>query len=178
MDCLQLNKVYLKHNPDFNEGMIQEYIAKNPEILDLGDLKLMCKEKVQPNGGRLDLLFEDSSNQIYEVEVYLGNIDESHIIRMIEYWDFKKRKHQTYNHYLVIVTENITSRFLNVIQLFCESLPIVAVQMNAYEIEGKIGLSFAKIIDNRGLGTYNEYESIEPADKSFWETRSSKQIVS
>jgi hypothetical protein len=41
------------------------------------------QERIQPAGGRLDLLFQDAEKRRYEVELQLGAVDESHIIRTI-----------------------------------------------------------------------------------------------
>ena len=73
---------------------------------------------------RLDLLFIDSDGkERYEVEIQLGATDESHIIRTIEYWDIERKRYPQYNHTAVIIAEDITSRFLNVISLFNGSIP-------------------------------------------------------
>ena len=57
----------------------------------------------------------------------LGKTDESHIIRTIEYWDIERKRYPQYDHTAVIVAEEITSRFLNVIGLFkpkCENISL------------------------------------------------------
>ena len=69
---------------------------------------------------------EDDS--MYEVEVMLGDTNESHIIRTIEYWDNEKRKWPHRQHTAVLVAETITRRFFNVIQLFSHAVPIIAIQ--------------------------------------------------
>jgi hypothetical protein len=57
-------------------------------FLDLGELVLRDKERIQPRAGRLDLLLQDpETKRRYEVEIQLGPTDETHIIRTIEYWD-------------------------------------------------------------------------------------------
>lgn len=49
--------------------------------------------KKQSSGGQLDIQSKDlSDNSMYEVEVILGEIDSSHIIRAIEYWDNEKKE--------------------------------------------------------------------------------------
>ncbi len=64
----------------------------------------------------LDLLLQDpDTNRRYEVELQLGPTDESHIIRTIECWDIERKRYPQYDHCAVIVAEDITSRFLNVI---------------------------------------------------------------
>ena len=124
--------ISLKNNSELNEKWVQEIIANDPSILGLGDLILKDKERIQPNAGRLDLLLQDQdSAKRYEVEIQLGKTDESHIIRTLEYWDIEKKRYPQYEHCAVIIAENITSRFLNVISLFNGAIPLVAIQMSA-----------------------------------------------
>lgn len=119
----------LKNYPELNEHWIQELIAGDPSILGLGDLVLRDKERIQPRAGRLDLLLQDpDTRRRYEVEVQLGATDESHIIRTIEYYDIEKKRYPQYEHCAVLVAEDITSRFLNVISLFNGVLPLIAIQ--------------------------------------------------
>ena len=62
------------------------------------------------------MLFEDvDGNTRYEVELQLGSTDETHIIRTIEYWDLERKRYPNYEHVAVIVAEDITTRFFNVI---------------------------------------------------------------
>jgi hypothetical protein len=56
----------------------------------------------------------------------LGMTDESHIIRTVEYWDTERRRWPQYEHVAVIVAEEITGRFFNVISLFNGFIPIIA----------------------------------------------------
>ena len=53
----------------------------------------------------------------YEVELQLGATDEAHIIRTIEYWDVEREAYLN-EHSAVLIAEDITSRFLNVVSLF------------------------------------------------------------
>jgi len=127
---------------------VQDRIAGDPSILGLGDVGLKDKERIQPHAGRLDLLFQDTdSNRRYEVEIQLGSTDESHIIRTIEYWDIERKRYPQYEHTAIIVAEDITSRFLNVISLFNGMIPLVAIQMSALKLGEKIGLVFTTVID-------------------------------
>jgi hypothetical protein len=113
-----------------DERWVQARIASDPAILGLGDLVLKDKERIQPRAGRLDLLSQhpDTSHR-YEVEVQLGPTDESHIIRTIEYWDIERKRYPQYEHSAVLVAEDITSRFLNVMSLFNGTIPLIAIQM-------------------------------------------------
>ena len=93
MGIISQQRVSLKSKPDINEKMIQDYIYENPSILGLGELVGRAKEKRQPSGGRIDMLFEDEENNRYEVELQLGATDPSHIIRTIEYWDNERKRY-------------------------------------------------------------------------------------
>jgi len=77
----------------------------------------------------------------YETEVMLGATDESHIIRTLEYWDKESRRYLDKDHRAVIVAEEITNRFFNVIWLLNRSIPIIAIQLNALECDGKLILT-------------------------------------
>jgi len=158
---------------------VQDRIAEDPSILGLGDLVLKDRERFQPRAGRLDLLLQDvDSNRRYEVEIQLGATDESHIIRTIEYWDIERKRYPQYDHTAVIIAEDITSRFLNVISLFNGMIPLIAIQMKALRAGDKIGLIFTTVIDQLTLGfTGEDEEAQEPTDRTYWENRGSKKTV-
>src|SRR5713226_5545646 len=140
----------LRNHPEFNEKWVQDLIANDPSILGLGDLVLRDKERIQPRAGRLDLLLQDpETNRRYEVEVQLGPTDETHIIRTIEYWDIERKRYPQYDHCAVIVAEEITGRFLNVISLFNGFIPVIALRMQAIAVGDSIGLIFTKVLDER-----------------------------
>ncbi len=118
MKYVKPTRLLLTGHPEFNERWVQGRIAEDPSLLGLGDLIVKDKERIHPRAGRLDLLCQDAeSNQRYEIEIQLGRTDESHIIRSLEYWDIERKRYPQYDHTAVIVAEDITSRFLNVIAL-------------------------------------------------------------
>ena len=171
-------KLLLKTHPQFNEKWVQEKIAEDPSILGIGELILKDKERNQPGAGRLDLLFQDpESNLRYEVEIQLGKTDESHIFRTIEYWDLERKRYPQYDHVAVLIAEDITSRFLNIISLLNGFIPLIAIQMNAIQIGDQITLIFTVVLDHRlGLAPEEEEEQ-EITDRAYWEKRSSKTTV-
>ncbi len=131
-----------------DEYWLQGEIYNNASILGLGDLDVVSKERRQSSGGRLDLLLRDSeTGTMYEVEVMLGETNESHIIRAIEYWDLERKLRPKQQHIAVLVAETITRRFFNVVQLLGNSIPIIAIQANIIEVDGKRALHFTKILD-------------------------------
>jgi predicted transport protein len=170
----------LKAHSELNEKWVQDLIAKDPSILGLGeDLEVRQKERIQPRAGRLDLLLQDADGRRYEVELQLGSTDETHIIRTIEYWDIERKRYPQYDHCAVIVAEEITSRFLNVISLFNGALPLIALQMQALEVAGKVTLVFTKVMDELSRGVVDEDEEADafPADRSYWEEKASKATL-
>lgn len=79
-NLIKMEKLSLKNNPHITEDLIQSFIFEDASVLWLGELTPIKREKVQPSGGRLDLLLEDSEGTRYEVEVQLGATDPSHIL--------------------------------------------------------------------------------------------------
>ena len=131
-----------------DEYWLQDQIWSNPAALGLGDLDALSKERRQNSGGRLDVLLKDpQDDSMYEVEVMLGETDETHIIRTIEYWDNEKRRWPQRQHYAVLVAESITRRFFNVIHILSHSIPIIAIQVALIENNGKKSLFFTKVLD-------------------------------
>ncbi len=172
MQLLSAEKISLKNNPDVKEDMIQSFIFENPQVLGLGELEPIKREKTQPSGGRLDILLADDNGTRYEVEIMLGATDPSHIIRTIEYWDNERKRYPQYDHCAVIVAEEITGRFMNVIQLFNGSIPLIALQIQATQIGDDIQISFIKVLDRVSYATEEE-EEIETTDRNWWEKKSS-----
>lgn len=174
-----LTHLNLKTDPSFNEKWVQDRIAETPKILGLGDVILKDRERNQPRAGRLDLLLQDAEgNRRYEVEIQLGKADESHIIRTIEYWDIERKRYPQYEHTAVIVAEEITSRFLNVISLFNGTIPLIAIQMRAVKLGKSVSLLFTTVLDHVQRGLVDDDEEInEATDRAYWETRGSKATV-
>ena len=179
MDHVKLQTISLKGHPELNEQWVQDRIAEDPSILGLGDFVLKDRERSQPKAGRLDLLLQDpETNRRYEVEIQLGKSDESHIIRTIEYWDIERKRYPQYDHCAVIVAEDITSRFLNVINLFNGNIPIIAVQLKAVKIGNKVGLMSTTVLDEITFGLVDEDEEVSAvADRTYWEKRGTKETV-
>ena len=178
LEYVKAEPISLKSHPEFSEVWLHDQISKDPSILGLGDLTVIQRERVQVGAGRLDMLLTDAdadSTLRYEVEIMLGPTDPSHIIRTIEYWDIERRRYPAYDHVAVLVAEQVTARFLNVIALFAGSIPIIAIQLNALRISNQILLDFVKVLDQRQLREDDTGEvggATEPdVDRSAWEAR-------
>jgi hypothetical protein len=157
----------------YDEYWLQKQISTNPSCLGLGQLELAANERRQSTGGRLDLLLvDDDDKSMYEVELMLGETDETHIIRTIEYWDYERRVWPQRKHYAVIVAERVNRRFFNVIHLLSNAIPIIAIQASLLDVNGQKCLSFTRILDI--------YEEIEdgtttsgPVNRDFWMKKAS-----
>lgn len=174
---MKLQPISLRRSTSHDERWVQDQIADDPSILGLGDLILKDKERFQPRAGRLDLLLQDPDTlKRYEVEIQLGATDETHLIRTIEYWDIERRRYPQYEHAAVIVAEEITSRFLNVIQLFNGHIPLIALKMTAYEVAGQVALTFVKVLDEISFGLIDEDElPAQVTDREFWKNQQTSE---
>ncbi|MDA0967487.1 MAG: hypothetical protein O2970_11090 [Proteobacteria bacterium] len=173
-------RIYLKNHPEYSEKWVQSLIADDPTIIGLGELVLRDVERIQPRAGRLDLLLRDiDSQRRYEIELQLGSTDEAHIIRTIEYWDIERKRYPQYDHCAVIIAEDITSRFLNVISLFNGTIPLIAIQMQALKVGDNITLVFTTVMDEmtRGLVDQDEDAEAAPTDRAYWEKKATKPTV-
>ncbi|NDA81350.1 MAG: hypothetical protein EBX92_09625 [Actinobacteria bacterium] len=178
MEIFKSKVVSLKSHPELNERWLQNQIVADPSLLGLGDLVVRSQERTQPRGGRLDLLLEDPESETrFEVELQLGTVDESHIIRTIEYWDLERRRYPQYDHVAVIVAEEITTRFFNVIGLFNGFIPLIAIQLNALEVNGFLTLNSTRVLDVQSLGTEEDDSPALTTDRPYWESKSSKQML-
>jgi hypothetical protein len=165
--------IALKNDPDYPEKWVRDRLAEDPSLLGLGPLLLRDVEHTQPRAGRLDLLFSDPlDHKRFEVELMLGPMDESHVIRAIEYWDSERRRTPQYDHCAVLVAEQISGRFMNVLGLFSPFIPIIAVQMIALRVNEYLTLQFYRVHgDNRVDRPERSGERAVP-DAVIWSERS------
>jgi hypothetical protein len=178
VEYMRASRVSLKAHPEFNEKWLQQKITSDVELLGLGDLVVKDVERRQPRAGRLDVLLADpETNTRYEIEIQLGATDESHIIRTLEYWDTERRRFPQYDHVAVIVAEEITGRFLNVINLFNQAIPLIAIQMSALEVNGVLTLSATRVLDIALPVPEEEDEPGQETDRAYWQGKSSPDIV-
>ena len=172
-------QIHLKDHPQFTEAWLEDLIVEDPSLLGLGDLAVVARQRTQPKAGRLDLLLEDAGgDRRYEVELMLGKTDESHVVRVIEYWDAERRRYPGYDHVAVLVAEDITSRFLNVLTLFAGSIPLVGLQLTALKVEDKLALHFVRVIDQTQLRQDDTSDAkLSGADRSYWEGKGAKATL-
>jgi hypothetical protein len=162
-----------------DESWLQEQIARDTSLLGFGELNVVQREKIQPSGGRIDfLMFDPETDTRYEVEVMLGTVDESHIIRTIEYWDMERQRYPTLEHRAVIVAEEITSRFFNVIRLLNRAVPIIAIQLSAFRLNDEVVLQFTRVLDTYEFGAEpDEDDTTELVDRGYWERKAKAESL-
>jgi hypothetical protein len=164
---------------DLDEGWLQGQIAQDTSLLGLGELDLLKREKRQPAGGRIDFVMSDPDTDMrYEIEVMLGELDASHIIRTIEYWDVERQRYPDVEHCAVIVAEEITARFFNVIRLLNRAVPIIAIQLSAFRIGDEVVLHFTRVLDTYepGGNPEPEVDAVE-VDRGYWERKSTPESM-
>lgn len=163
-----------------NEAWLEEQVRLRVDMLgpEFEGTEVVASQRPTQGGGRLDLLLQDSErDRRYVVELMLGQLDESHLIRTIEYWDIERRRYPAYEHVAVIIAEDITTRFLNVISLMAGNIPIIAMQMNLVAIENKIALQFIKVLDLRDLRRDDVSEQAPiGSDRQAWMSKSSPDV--
>src|SRR5437870_175360 len=162
-----------------DEVWLQNQLAHDTSLLGLGELELLKRERIQPSGGRIDFLMADPDSETrYEIEVMLGPVNESHIIRTIEYWDIERQRYPTLEHRAVIVAEEITARFFNVIRLLNRAVPVIAIQLSAFRFEGEVILHFTRVLDTYEFSAEPEDEdSSEQVDLAYWQKKSNPQSL-
>ena len=170
----------LKASKGHDEKWLQGLLAEDPSLLGLGEIDHVESERRQNNGGRLDLMFQDSTSAVrYCVEIQLGATDEAHIIRTLEYWDNERSRNPHIEHIAVIIAEDITTRFLNVISLFNKSIPLIAIQINAIEVNGDLALTAVKVLDiAQNIGWEDDSTSSRiVTDRAYWEKQATPTTV-
>jgi len=177
MELKKATPVKLRDVPK-DEKWLQQTIADDPSILGLGDLSIIQRERVQYTGGKIDFLMYNPDDSVrYEIEVMLGTLDESHIIRTIEYWDIERRRFPSLEHRAVIIAEEITNRFFNIIGLLNRSVPLIAIQLNPFIVDNSLVLNFVKVLDIIEPGDEEEQGTEEVVDRRYWENKANPKSL-
>ena len=173
-------KISLRKHPQLNEAWLHDRICEDPSLLGLGDVRVLDRERVISGAGRLDvLLFDEDNYKRYEVEIMLGATDPSHIIRTIEYWDVERRRYPNYEHVAVLIAEDITTRFLNVMSLFAGSIPLIALQLDALKVGGHLVLDFVRVLDQTELRVDDKDDDTGggEVDRAYWNHKAGPELM-
>ncbi|GAB2742587.1 hypothetical protein GCM10027090_11960 [Sinomonas soli] len=136
-----MKNLNLKTHPQFNERWLQERIIEDPSVLRLGPVVVVAVERHQKGGGRLDLLLSQAESGVrYTVELQLGALDESHLFRTLEYWDYERRTNPGIKHIPVVVAESASKRYRRLVGLLGLAVPLTFVEIRAVQVGDAIGL--------------------------------------
>ena len=78
------------------------------------------------------------------------------------------------NHIAVIVAEDVTSRFLNVITLLAGSIPLIAIQIHGLQVGEAFTLVATRVVDMTAGQPDEDDDGGDPVDRTSWERRSSR----
>ena len=180
MEYLKPERISLKLHAQLDEAWVAERIADDPAILGLGKLFLHEHVRPRPCTGRFDLILQGPELlRQYEVGVQLGAIDEVHVVRTIERWGARSKRHPHYHHCAVIVAEEVTPRFSNIVSLFNQTIPLIVIQMQALRFDERVTLVFTTIISEVPNRMIEQDEEADPShrDRRYWVNRGSKTSV-
>ncbi len=73
----------------------------------------------------------------------------------------------------MLVAEEIRSRFFNVIRLLNRAVPLIAIQLSAFQFSDEVVLQFVRVLD-----TYEEESGpTELTDRAYWEKRARPEAL-
>lgn len=165
---IQSKPFSLKDHPGFDESWLEKQIKENPEVLDLGAAKVVRSQTHQKSGGIVDLLLKDEDNEVfYTVELMLGAVDASHIVRTIDYFLREQTRPDTeeWTHVAVLAAEEVrSSRFVNVVEYLSKSMPLIVMELGALRVGDYITLKSARIFDGTqdGEPVFEQQEEVTP----------------
>lgn len=166
----------LKSHSDFDESWLEKQIVEHPEILALDTKKVVRSQVLQKSGGKVDLLLSDEDNEVlYTVELMLGAVDASHIVRTLDYFLREQTRPETvdWTHVAVLVAEDIRgSRFLGVVEYLSKRMPLIVIELSALRVGENLTLKSTRIFDGT-MEREEEIEQQEDCTREYWVKKSS-----
>lgn len=135
-----------EHN--ITEKNIQELISKDPNLIGIGSVKVIERERRQKSGKILDFLLSNEDDTIrFEVEIQIGELNLDHIIRCFHYFISEEKRNPDKDHIPVLIAEQIrTSRYYDVIERLNKVFPLIPIEIKPVMItEDQYNISFEKI---------------------------------
>lgn len=171
--------VFVKNQPislaghaDYDEAWLEQLIKNDPALLGLGRIDVIASQIHQAKG-RLDLLLKDEKNEvIYVVELMLGALDETHIVRTIEYWlkERERKQHEDYELVAVLAAERVLeSRFVDVVRFLSRQMPLLLLEITALQVQDCLTLKFVRVFDGRRIQTEDVTTTPEATRESWVE---------
>jgi hypothetical protein len=173
------NQVSLADHADYDEAWLERLIKADPSLFGLGPLEVVSSQ-IHQTKGRLDLLLRDEKNQtVYVVELMLGALDESHIVRAVEYWlrEKSRKAHDEYELVSVLAAERVLeSRFVEVVRFLSQQMPLVLMEISALQLEDRLTLKFTRVFDGREAETESVSATAEATRDSWIEATSQESV--
>ena len=165
----------LKKHPNYSETWLEETICCEPSILRLGDIKIMERQRRQKDGiARVDLIAQsEDKTEIFVIEMMLGPLDSSHIVRSVEYWlrEQKRfaRKPEVEVKAVLIAEQICDSRFKDVVRFLCDRMPLTVKEVAAIQVGDMLTLHCTTILDSSD--EQSEDITVQPPQTSLesWE---------
>lgn len=177
---VQAEPFSLKDHPGFDESWLEKQIKDHPEVLGLGAARPVRSQTHHKSGGIVDLLLRDEDNEVYyTVELMLGPVDASHLVRTIDYFlrEQTRPDSEEWEHVAVLVAEDIRgSRFINVAEYLSKKMPLIVMELSALRVGEYVTLKGVRIFD----GTQDQEERIEQQEEitpESWAKKSSRESM-
>jgi hypothetical protein len=136
----------------YDERWLQDWLARSPDTLGLGAIKIIDQEQGQTGGGSLDLLAVDGeTDTYYSIEVQLGEIDASHSFRVFDYWARNRMRYPGKTHVAVLVAENATGRYRPALEALAETVPLIVIELRTLKGKQEAVLVPEVVIANASL---------------------------
>jgi hypothetical protein len=170
----------LKAHPAFDERWLEKLISEHPEILGLEGTEVVRAQILQKSGGKLDLLLRDQEDEkLYTVELMLGELDASHLVRTLDYFLREQTRPGTgeWTHVAVLVAEDILhSRFLGVTEYLSKIMPLIVIELSALQVGEDFTLKSTRIFDG-AAEREGKIEQHEEYTREDWIKKSSAASI-
>jgi hypothetical protein len=178
------SKVALK-SLDLPESWLERKIREDHTILGLSGITKTLFQRRYRKASRVDLVLLDEENNIlYCAELMLGELDESHIVRALDYWLSESRKpsNKGWQVVAVLAAESIRkSRYFPVVEFLSQKLPLTVLEVAALNVGGKTALTFTKFLDGEDQleqeGGEEEDSGRVDVDRSYWASKRPAPIM-
>ena len=127
--------ISIKDHNELDENWLKKQIIKNPKLLNMGSLEFEDAERISSFSGRTDILMSSSDyKNLYVIEVMVGELDESHLIRTILYWLSERNKITNRKIYPILIAESFNNRFFEAAYFLTNLIPFLFIQVSAFKI--------------------------------------------
>jgi hypothetical protein len=136
----------------YNEVWLQNWLAKDPSRLGLGDVKILAQELTSPRGGSLDILAASiDGDTYYSIEVQLGEVDASHGFRVFDYWATNRARTPGKTHIAVLIVESAGVRYRPALEALAEYVPLLVIELRVWRGASEAIIVPEAVIANESL---------------------------